>query len=221
VQEEVKFQDGSAMRLTIARYYTPTGRCIQKPYENGTDAYYHELLDRYDRGEMTQSDSTKFSDSVSYKTPSGRIVYGGGGIMPDVFVPVDTGSYSPYLADIVSKGLMNRFAFGFTDGRRDELIKQYKNPQQFSRSFPVQSVMGSFYDFAAKNGVKTTDAGRNKSTKLLEDQLPALIARVLFGNSGFYTLINEHDPAMRKAIELVQSSKLVSNTPVGKPTKKL
>jgi carboxyl-terminal processing protease len=220
VQEEVKFQDGSAMRLTIARYYTPTGRCIQKPYEKGTDAYYHELLDRYDRGEMTQSDSTKFSDSVSYKTPSGRIVFGGGGIMPDVFVPADTGNYSPYLADIVSQGLMNRFAFGFTDGRRKELLSRYKNPQQFSRSFPVETVMGSFYDFVEKNGVKINDAGKSKSSRLLKEQLPALIARVLFGNSGFYTLINEHDPAMRKAIELVQSNKLVSNTRFGNGHKK-
>jgi carboxyl-terminal processing protease len=141
--------------------------------------------------------------------------------MPDVFIPVDTGNYSSYLSDIVSKGLMNRFAFGFTDGRRNELLKQYKNAQQFSRSFPVETVMGSFYDFVEKNGVKINETGKNKSSKLLEEQLPALIARVLFGNTGFYTLVNEHDPAMRKAIELIQSSKLVSNAQLGKAQKKL
>src|ERR1035438_4613014 len=111
VQEEKEFEDGSAVRLTIARYYTPTGRCIQKSYNEGLEAYYSEEVARYKNGELQNKDSIKFIDSLKFKTPGGKIVYGGGGIMPDVFVPLDTAGHSAYLNEVSYAGIVNQFAF--------------------------------------------------------------------------------------------------------------
>lgn len=215
VQEEVKFKDGSAMRLTIARYYTPTGRSIQKPYEKGHEAYFHELMDRYERGELDAPDTNR-RDSIVFLTPAGRTVYGGGGIMPDVFVPLDTAGYSGYVSEIASKGLFNRFAFEYTDRQRSALLERYRSPAVFARSFPATSVMPEFYAFVEKNGIRPDPAGLKKSAQRIENQVTALIARALYGNTGFYTVYNTRDNAVKKAIELLNSDKLVSHTQPGK-----
>ena len=216
VQEEVRFDDGSAMRLTIARYYTPTGRCIQKSYKNGTDAYYHELGERYSRGEMASADSMKSMDSIAFKTPAGRIVYGGGGIMPDVFIPIDTAGYSSYLSEVSSKGLINRFAFQYIDGHRSELLAKYKTAKSFATTFNASTLTASFAAFAEKNGVKTDTRALQHSSDIIQSQIQALMGRALYGNEGFYSILNNRDKAIKKAIDLLNSNKLVSTSNKGK-----
>lgn len=212
VQEEVRFDDGSAMRLTIARYYTPTGRCIQKSYKDGIDAYYHELGERYSRGEMASLDSMKRMDSIAYKTPAGRVVFGGGGIMPDVFVPVDTSGYSIYLSEVAAKGLINRFAFDYIDAHRSELKKQYPTAELFAKGFQAAALLPAFSAFVEKNGVKADAKGMAASSEIIRSQVQALMGRALYGNDGFYTILNSRDKAVLKAIELLNSNKLVSAT---------
>ena len=221
VQEEVRFDDGSAMRLTIARYYTPSGRCIQKPYEKGVEEYYKELSDRMQHGELENADSVKFGDSLAFKTTAGRTVYGGGGIMPDVFVGLDTSGYSSWLSQLAGKSLLNRFAFEYTDQRRKELLNSYKTPADFSRSFSVSSTFAQFLAFAEKNGVKTDPAGLKASENLVKKQVNALIGRALYGSKGYYTIVNNSDPAIKKAVELLKSNKLVSASQTRQPAAKL
>lgn len=211
VQEEVRFDDGSAMRLTIARYYTPTGRCIQKPYGEGLEAYYNELNERYEHGEMMSGDSITLSDTLAFSTPAGRKVFGGGGIMPDIFIPVDTAGYSSYVSKIISKGIINRFAFNYVDARREKLKSSYKNASDFSDKFPVQPVLKDFIKFAEKEGVDFRKDEYEISSSLITNQILALMGRALYGNDGFYTIINKNDKGVKKAIELLSKNKLVAN----------
>ena len=210
VQEEVRFDDGSAMRLTIARYYTPTGRCIQKPYEEGLEAYYNELNERYKHGEMISGDSISAGDTLAYLTPAGRKVFGGGGIMPDIFIPVDTSGYSPYISEIVSKCLINRFAFDYVDSRREKLKAAYPKAQEFSNNFSVEGVLKDFTKFAEKEGVKFRKVEFETSSSIITNQLLALMARALYGNDGYYAISNKNDKSIIKALELLESNKLVS-----------
>jgi len=210
VQEEVRFDDGSAMRLTIARYYTPSGRSIQKPYDKGNDAYYHELSDRFQKEDSTKKKDDSKKPAVAYKTPSGRKVYGGGGITPDIIIPIDTSGYTPLLAEIASKGLMNRFAFEYTDGKRDVIKKQFKNEEQFASNFNGASLIQEFNQFIQKNGIKPNDAALRISSQIIERQTKALIARAVFGNAGFYIVLNKYDLGVKKAIEILKSNKLVT-----------
>jgi carboxyl-terminal processing protease len=218
VQEEVRFKDGSAMRLTVARYYTPTGRCIQKSYENGVEAYYHELTDRISHGELVSSDSVQAKDTLAYKTPAGRTVYGGGGVSPDVFIPVDTAGYSAYLSAVVSKGLLNRFAFEYIDSRRSILKQSYPDVDRFAASFPIASVMSEFKTFAQKNGVPFRPKDYEISSAIISDQVLALMGRSLFGNNAYFSIINKRDAGIRKAIEVLKSNKLVSTSQSSKAT---
>ena len=141
VQEPISFADGSGMRLTIARYYTPTGRSIQKPYNNGFDEYYDDLHERYSRGEFEVSDSIHFSDSLKFTTPGGRIVYGGGGIMPDKFVPVDTSGVSPYFMKV--RSLIYRFALKYTENNR-ELLKKFTEAGEMEKFLDKQTLLDQF-----------------------------------------------------------------------------
>ena len=218
VQEEVRFKDGSAMRLTVARYHTPTGRCIQKSYENGVEAYYHELTDRFSNGEMVSSDSVHIKDTLAYKTPAGRTVYGGGGVSPDVFIPVDTAGYSAYLSAVVSKGLLNRFAFEYIDSRRAVLKQSYPDVERFAATFPITSVMSEFKTFAAKNEVPFRPKEYETSSAIISDQVLALMGRALFGNNAYFSIMNRRDTAIRKAIEILKSNKLVSTSQSPKAT---
>ncbi len=121
MQEQRRLPDGSALRLTVARYYTPTGRCIQKPYNNGKEEYYNDLNLRFIHGEFEKKDSIHFNDSLKYTTPGGNTVYGGGGIMPDVFIPVDTSGYSNYFRDLRRNGIIYQYAFSFVDQYREQM----------------------------------------------------------------------------------------------------
>ncbi len=207
VQEQSDFTDGSAIRLTIARYYTPTGRCIQKPYTHGTDEYYDEEFARYKNGELESADSIKVSDSLKYKTPGGKVVYGGGGIIPDAFVPIDTTGRTLYLSEIIYGGLINDFAFNYSDKERVKL-KAYKTFETFNKSFQITpQLLNEFVTYAEKSGVKRNEKEIAQSATLIKTQLKALISRNIWGIETYYPIIQERDLVIKKALELAQGKK--------------
>ena len=203
VQEQKTFPDGSALRLTIARYYTPTGRSIQKPYSADLENYYNDLNLRYLNGEMESSDSIKFADSLKFTTPGGKVVYGGGGIMPDIFVPLDTTGISDYYMQVRNKGLLYRFALDYSDANRKELSR-LSTPQEFIQSLNKAGILRKFVVFAAKNGVKENANQIRTSEKLLKTQLIAYIARNFIDNKGFYPIIQDIDNTLLKAVEILE-----------------
>jgi carboxyl-terminal processing protease len=206
VQEQKTFPDGSALRLTIARYYTPTGRSIQKPYNHGFDQYYNDLNLRFLNGEMESPDSIKFADSLKYITPGGKIVYGGGGIMPDIFVPLDTSGISDYYIEVSNKGLLYRFALNYSDANRTTLSR-LNTPQEFVKNLERAGILRKFIIFASKNGVKENPADIKVSRLLLQTQLMAYIARNFIDNAGFYPIIQDIDNTLLKAIEVLEEEK--------------
>ena len=202
VQEQKAFSDGSALRLTIARYYTPTGRSIQKPYTHDIDDYYNDLNTRFLNGEMESPTSIRFADSLKYITPGGKIVYGGGGIMPDVFVPIDTTGISDYYIEVRNKGLLYRFALDYSDANRKEL-SSFSTAQEFVKYLNRIGILRRFIIFAAKNGVKERPADIKISEMLLKTQLNAYIARNFIDNNGFYPIIQDIDNTLLKALEIL------------------
>jgi len=201
VQEQIEIPDGSAIRLTTARYYTPSGRCIQKSYSKGLEAYYSEEFDRYEKGEMLSADSIHFADSLKFKTAGGKTVYGGGGIMPDIFVPIDTSFRTSYLNKVSYKGVISDFAFNYTDKHRAELLV-YKNAANFVKSFnPPASLLENFADYAQKQGIEKNDAQLKKSAAYLLTQIKALIGRNLFDNDAYFPLILRDDRAFGAALQ--------------------
>jgi carboxyl-terminal processing protease len=202
VQEPVSFADGSGMRLTIARYYTPTGRSIQKPYNNGFDAYYDDLNERAHHGELEVSDSIHFADSLRFTTPGGKIVYGGGGIMPDKFVPVDTTEISRYFLSVTP--LIYRFALKYTETNRETLSK-FSEAREMEKYLDKQDLLNKFVDFAAKSGVKKDPAGLKTSSNFIFIQLKAYIARNILDNKGFFPIWKEIDTTLKYAIKYIDS----------------
>jgi carboxyl-terminal processing protease len=200
VQEQNMLSDGSAIRLTIARYYTPSGRCIQKSYKNGTEDYYNELSARYNHGEFLQRDSIVFADSLKFKTSGGRIVYGGGGIMPDIFVPMDTSGYTNYFGEIRNRGLIYRFALEYSDKHRDKLSKMKSLDESLSY-LNKENVLKQFIVFASKNGVPLNKKEYDISKEIIEVQLKAYIVRNIFDNEGFYPVIEKIDNTLQVAIK--------------------
>ena len=206
VQEQSSLPGGSAIRLTIARYYTPTGRCIQKPYSDNTNNYYQELHNRYLHGEMTLADSTHFNDSLKFKTPGGRVVYGGGGIMPDYFVPLDTSGFSHYFANIRDKSLIYKYAFFYSDTYRAILTK-FKTNRDLVSYLKKQDLKEKFIVYASKNGINGKYSDIVLSASLIENELEAYICRNFFDNDGFYPVINSIDKTIIKALEVLRSDK--------------
>ena len=200
VQNQTVFRDGSALRLTVARYYTPTGRSIQKPYGKDGDDYNMDMIHRYENGEFMEKDSIHFADSLKFVTPGGKIVYGGGGIMPDVFVPVDTLGVTPYLNKVVRKGLVYKFAFEYFDKNREKLL-EIPSSNVLSAFMDKQNLLNKFVDYASKNGVKTNWSDINKSKHILITQLKATIARNVLDNDGFYPIIKDIDNTLQIAID--------------------
>jgi carboxyl-terminal processing protease len=203
VQEQIPFNDGSAVRLTVARYYTPSGRCIQKSYAKGTDEYYKDIMDRAIHGEFQQADSIHYKDTVKYKTLSGRIVHGGGGIMPDFFVPADTTGYSPYYSKITQKGLVYQFALDYADSNRKELSK-LTTAADFEKHFRSNNILQLFVAFAEKKGVKPNAADLKTSSDIIDNQVKAYIARNIIGEDGFYPIIKNIDKTLLEAIQKTQ-----------------
>ncbi len=203
VQEQMSFPDGSAIRLTVAKYYTPTGRSIQKPYNGDLQDYYNDIAERYLHGEFENADSISFSDSLKYYTPGGNVVYGGGGIMPDIFVPVDTTYYSEYLNKATNLGLPHRFAFYYTDLHREEL-KKLTSADEITGYLDDQELKRAFIEFAESKGLETDKEGLAVSEKFLLTNIKAYIARNILNNDGFYPIIKEVDPTLQAAIEALQ-----------------
>ncbi len=216
VQEQVYFKDGSALRLTTARYYTPSGRCIQKHYNSGNDDdYYNDISTRFQHGEFQQVDSIKIADTLKYYTSKGRIVYGGGGIMPDMFIPLDTNGISPYLTKVANRNLIYRFAFDFTDKHRNEVrnIKDFEGVKKYLSKFDL---LTQFVAFAQRSGIPANEKQINHSKKILETQIKAVIARNIIDDDGFYPFIRDIDETLQKAIEYFNKqevSKKVSMIP--------
>ncbi|HPV56431.1 MAG TPA: S41 family peptidase, partial [Tenuifilaceae bacterium] len=205
VQEQIFFSDGSALRLTIARYYTPAGRSIQKPYKPNDDDYFNDISNRYMHGEFQEADSIQFADSLKFYTIGGRVVYGGGGIMPDVFVPLDTVGITPYLQQVSRRNLIYRYAFSFADKYRKDIrsLKDFNSVDNFLGKF---NLLKDFVAFAEQNGVAPNDKEIKVSKLIIETQLKATIARNIIDSDGFYPYIKAIDETLLKAIELMEQS---------------
>jgi len=203
VQDQIDLPDGSAVRLTIARYYTPTGRCIQKPYDKSLDAYYNEEYERFEHGELYSVDSIKVDKSKIYHTPGGKTVYGGGGIVPDIFVPLDTVKYSHSLNRLYNTGILNTFAFEYTDQNRTLLLNNYKNAQEFISKYRISekeiSALKNYLAVKKLNSVLFSGK-ENGFAQILK----ALVGRNLFDKDAYYPILYENDTAILKAIEVLK-----------------
>ncbi|RLE06036.1 MAG: peptidase S41 [Bacteroidetes bacterium] len=202
VQEEMRFADGSALRLTVARYYTPTGRSIQRSYENGKEDYYHDFSERWMRGEYEHEDSIKFDNTQKFVTAGGKTVYGGGGIMPDVFVPVDTSGASEYYNKIRSLGLMYRFAFYYTDIHRSSLDK-FTTARDIEGYLDDQDLLPQFIKYASGKGVPADYKDIRTSEEVLKKTIKAYVARNIIDNDGFYPIISDIDQTLKVAIDTI------------------
>ena len=171
VQRPFGLPDGSQIRLTVARYYTPSGRCIQKPYNDGAEAYYNDFMKRYQHKELITPDSISFPDSLKYRTNGGRLVYGGGGIMPDVFVPIDTSQASDYLITLRSKGIFNDFALEWTAEHRQDLLKEYPTYEDFMKNYAQIGLLKDFERYAEKNNIKRTAIRKEWVNSMIIDYL--------------------------------------------------
>ncbi len=207
VQRPFLLPDGSMIRLTIARYYTPTGRLIQKPYDEGTEAYAKDLMTRFEHGEFIYKDSIQFPDSLQYKTLlENRIVYGGGGIMPDLFIPIDTTPNTDYYASLIRKGILNRFVLHYVDQNRDGLERKYKDFEIYLNNFYVSDdIIAELKDFAYQEELEFNQEEFTQSKQDIELLLKAYIARDLWNTSEFYEVYNTSDDMVLKAVDVLEN----------------
>lgn len=205
VQHQIELPDSSAIRLTVARYYTPSGRCIQKPYERGADGkYIMDIVDRFEHGEFYNADSIKLDKSKLFLTVGGRKVYGGGGIMPDIFVPEDTTGFTSYYINVNNKGLITKYAFQVAEKYRS-LTRNVKTIEELERVIPRdQTLLEGFVDFAAQNGVPARWYYINRSRNLILNILKAQIARNVLGYDGLIQVLNQEDVTVQKAINTLK-----------------
>lgn len=204
VQRPFKLPDGSMIRLTTARYYTPSGRCIQKPYEKGhSEEYRLDMLNRYDSGELWCIDSVRLDKSVEYKTKKGRVVYGGGGVMPDDFVPVDTSLYTPYYRDLMAKSVLPVYAINYVDSHRAALEKQYRNENAFFDRFEVtDEMMAEIIEQAEKEGVEFNQEQYDTSLPLLKAIVKGYVANDIFKGQCYIRAVNPYNPVYVRALEI-------------------
>jgi carboxyl-terminal processing protease len=212
VQTQLDLYDKSAIRLTIARYYTPTGRSIQKPYGNGID-YDEEYYQRYESGELSDVDSIHVIDSLKFTTPKGKVVYGGGGIVPDVFLPLDESYRSSYFAHIIYSGMINNFAFDYADTHRDELLSKYNGNNDpdynFVNDFEVSDVLFSeFVAFSIEGGFDPTQDDILKSGEMIKNRIKALIGRNIWDNEIYYKVLNQKDADVIKALKVSEKEEV-------------
>lgn len=208
VQRPIPLVDGSMIRLTIARYHTPSGRCIQRPYESGKSEHYHEdMLNRYKAGELLSADSFQFPDSLKTTTLiNGRTVYGGGGIMPDIFVPMDTTRFSNYHRNLIRKGVMNRTILNYVDRNRDEMMKQFGTKERYLAQYEVTSTLIELLQSNAEaEKIEFNEVEFTKSETLIRLQLKALVGRDLFDMAIYYQIMNQENEALQRALQLLAS----------------
>ena len=208
VQRPFTMTDGSVIRLTTARYYTPTGRCIQRSYDKGSEDYFKEMTKRMKHGEFYHADSIKFPDSLKYSTLiSGRTVYGGGGIMPDIFMPVDTSYSTKLYTDLIRKGALNRFTLEYVLENRNDILNQYVDFNTYNDEFNVSdSMIEDFKKFAEQSGVTWNEEQFKRSEQMIRLQLKALIARNEWNMESYYQVILHGDEAVNKAVEILNDS---------------
>lgn len=216
VQKPIDLPDGTQVRITTSKYYTPSGRCIQKSYDEGSVAYRKEKYERYKSGESFSMDSVKFNEQDIYKTlVKNRIVYGGGGIIPDQFVPLDTTGTSPYFSKLIRKGIFNQFALYWVNKNRDYLQKKYPNFDKFNTKFKSEETVKELITFAEKEKVKFNKEEFEKAEKTINIRLKANIAQDLFDYKKFYQVINELNTSLQKSLKIIaddnEFSKLTSN----------
>ena len=205
VQEQLNLQDGSAIRLTVARYFTPSGRSIQKPYDNGAEDYYHDFYNRIVSGELDDPESVEFDDSLKFVTPGGRVVYGGGGIMPDIYVTIERDETLKYYNRVANQGLIYQFAFDYTDAQRTNLGR-FSRVDEFIDDFNISdAVFNDFVSFAEDQGVKSDRIGILQSKERIRHLLKAFIARNIFDDEGFYPIYLQTDKTFLEAKEVLNS----------------
>ena len=205
VQRQFSLNDESTIRLTTARYHTPSGRCIQRDYKEGTEAYYEELYQRIINGEMESEDSIKLDKSVAYKTVGGRTVYGGGGIMPDYFVPLQRLDEMPGYSEVANTAAMVQYAFHYVTQNKVDLKKKYTNAKAFVDNFQVSDAqlteMLAYYKKLSGHAAPALTA---KDRKELKTWTKALVGRTLYGEEAFYPVINTTDNTVQKALEVMK-----------------
>ena len=208
VQSQVPFPDGSALRLTVARYYTPTGRSIQKPYSAGNDDYEMDIINRFNHNEFFSADSIRFADSLRFTTPKGKTVYGGGGIMPDVFMPLDTTNVTKYYLEVSGRNILYRYTIDYADSHRAELGAA-KTTADLRRMFDRdRGMFDRFVEYAASQGVKPVRRDIERSREIMEAQLKAFVARNSdLDNSAFYYFIYPIDNTLRRAVEILDEER--------------
>ncbi len=205
VQRQIDLSDKSSIRLTVARYHTPSGRCIQREYGKGTEAYYEDFIDRYYRGEMSHSDSIKFDENQKFTTKKGRAVYGGGGIMPDYFIPLDDDSTLNAYYQVLNSSAIVQFAFNYATENKERMLKQYPTAESYVKGMTVSNdLLKQLLNFyTQKTGLKVKDLN-NDSIKELKVWLKALIGRDIYQDEAFYPVINSSDKTFLKAVELTE-----------------
>lgn len=218
VQQPFEFTDGSAVRLTIARYYTPSGRCIQKPYVKGDDSEYQmDIITRYEHGEFFSQDSIRQNDTITYKTVLGRTVYGGGGIMPDIFIPSDTTGFTSYYSMAASQGHLVQFSFYYTDTNR-EVLSKYTTMEEMLRYLKTQPLLETFIQYASTKGLKPRNNQISKSKDLLNRALYAYIIYDMLNLEEHLKFLNLEDPTVLKAVEVLRKGEAFPKAPVQEAT---
>ena len=205
VQQPYPLTDGSMIRLTTAHYYTPSGRCIQKPYDNGVDEYQKDYLKRMEKGEFFSKDSVSQNKTLKYETKvSKRVVYGGGGIMPDLFIPLDTSKYYAYYNNLLRKNVVYTGVLDLMDANRENFKQKYPDFKSYSDKFEVSDEMiEKILAAGEKEGVKRDEKSIEFARPLMKRQMKALMARDLFSMSQYFQIMNDEDEAVRKAVEVI------------------
>ncbi|MEZ4825895.1 MAG: S41 family peptidase [Bacteroidia bacterium] len=212
VQIQEEFDDGSAIRIVISKYYTPSGRCIQKPYDKSTEDYEHDIADRFASGEIFDESKMQFPDSLKYKTMAGRTVYGGGGIYPDVFVADDTTGSSKYFTDLRIKDMFRQFSFYYVDNR-NQIEKKYDSPEKFIANFAVTpELVKNFTSFAESKGVPYVNEDYLRSRTYIDNRIKAYIGRRLYNDPAFFPILHETDNVIQQAIKLMPVAETLEKT---------
>ncbi|MEL6251372.1 MAG: S41 family peptidase [Bacteroidota bacterium] len=212
VQIQEKFEDGSAIRIVISKYYTPSGRCIQKPYDKTDEEYENEIAERFKSGEIFDQSKVEFPDSLKFTTSSGRVVYGGGGIFPDVFVPDDTVGGSKYFTNLRIQDMFRKFAFQYVE-KNSSLRKTYDKPEKFVKRFNVSNALiNEFTSYATSKGVDYVASDYQKSKKYIDNRIKAYIGRRLHNDAAFFPVFHQVDNVIKEAISLMPKAKKLEET---------